>query len=98
MQRKEGQPKVHLEMFGYATVILFKIAFPKFLMGEKKKKALLLRMLQSAAWEGLCVAEEPASTAAALPGSLGACWTPATGSPYYTCSFFIRSTCALLIF
>lgn len=45
-------------------------------------------MLQSAAWEGLCVAEEPASTAAALPGSLGACWTPATGSPYYTCSFF----------
>lgn len=40
MQRKEGQPKVHLEMFGYATVILFKIAFPKFLMGEKKKKKL----------------------------------------------------------
>lgn len=40
MQRKEGQPKVHLEMFGYATVILFKIVFPKFLMGGKKKKKL----------------------------------------------------------
>lgn len=51
-------------MFGYATVILFKIVFPKFLMGGKKKKALLLRMLQAAAWKGLCVAEEPASTAA----------------------------------
>lgn len=29
-------------MFGYATVILFKIAFPKFLMGEKKKKSFTI--------------------------------------------------------
>lgn len=50
-------------MFGDATVIPFKIAFPKFLMGGKK--ALLLRMLQAAAWKGLCAAEEPASTATA---------------------------------
>lgn len=96
MQRKEGQPKVHLEMFGYATVILFKIAFPTFLMGEKKK-ALLLRMLRAAAWKGQGTAEEPASTTTARL-SRGLLDRLPWGSPYYTCSFFIRSTCALLIF
>lgn len=74
-------------MFGYATVIPFKIAFPKFLMGGEKKKALLLRMLQAAAWKGLCMAEEPASTATAR--LLGACWNACHGGLLITHAPFL---------